>query len=139
MKKLDDKRYGPFKVLARHGSAYKLELPRTWHGNIHNVFNEVLLTPYHPLSFPSQCLPSPPPPIQVNSVDVTLRFTDMFFFISFIIYSPPALYYLMPEPRIILIPSASIRSIHVPDPLPFISLSSHVSQEPHFISDSLAP
>src|ERR1700719_37791 len=35
------------------------KLPWAWH--IHQVFNELLLTPYHPPSFPSQNPPPPPP------------------------------------------------------------------------------
>ena len=42
-KKLDNKRYGPFKILKDIGSgAFELELPEGW--MIHNVFNEDLLT-----------------------------------------------------------------------------------------------
>ena len=42
-KKLDNKRYGPFKISKDIGSgAFKLELPEGW--MIHNVFNEDLLT-----------------------------------------------------------------------------------------------
>ena len=41
--KLDNKRYGPFKVTRAIGhGAYKLKLPTTW--MTHNVFNENLLT-----------------------------------------------------------------------------------------------
>jgi hypothetical protein len=65
-KKLDDKRYGPFKVVKRVGrSAYELELPTGWKA-IHPVFNEVLLSPYHEPSFPGQRRPSPPPPVNVE-------------------------------------------------------------------------
>ena len=61
MKKLDDKRYGPFEVEKKVGnSAYKLKLPATWRG-VHPVFNEVLLTPFKPPAFPSQKPPPPPP------------------------------------------------------------------------------
>ncbi|GJE98641.1 chromo domain-containing protein [Phanerochaete sordida] len=53
MKKLDNKRYGPFKVKRKVGaSAYELELPRTWRH--HPVFNEYLLSPYVEPSFDSQ-------------------------------------------------------------------------------------
>ena len=63
-KKLDDKRYGPFEIIEKVGlSSYKLKLPDTW--KIHPVFNEALLTPYHPPEFPTQEKPPPPPPIQV--------------------------------------------------------------------------
>ena len=41
-KKLDNKRYGPFKISKDIGSrAFELELPEGW--MIHNVFNEDLL------------------------------------------------------------------------------------------------
>ena len=41
--KLNNKRYGPFKVTRAIGhGAYELKLPTTW--MIHNVFNENLLT-----------------------------------------------------------------------------------------------
>ena len=46
MKKLAEKRYGPFEILERIGpSSYKLKLPTTWKG-VHPVFNEVLLIPF---------------------------------------------------------------------------------------------
>ena len=62
MKKLDDKRYGPFTILSKHGeSAYKLRLPTTWK-TIYPVFNECVLSRYHPPAFPSQSHPPPPPP-----------------------------------------------------------------------------
>jgi Chromo (CHRromatin Organisation MOdifier) domain len=52
-KKLDHKRYGPFEIEEQHGrSSYRLKLPKTW--KIFPVFNEILLTPYIPPSFPSQ-------------------------------------------------------------------------------------
>src|SRR6202045_2993566 len=60
-KKLDNKRAGPFAIEEKVGPAgYRLKLPRAW--RIHQVFNEVLLTPYIAPSFPSQKLPPPPPP-----------------------------------------------------------------------------
>ena len=62
-KKMGDKRFGPFKVVKKVGhSSYKLTLPRTWK-NIHPVFNEVLLSPYHPPEFPSQPRNTRPPPV----------------------------------------------------------------------------
>ena len=62
MKKLDDKRYGPFKILEKIGkSSYKLALPKTWKA-LHPVFNEVVLSPYTPPTFPSQQKPAPPAP-----------------------------------------------------------------------------
>ena len=62
MKKLDDKRFGPFKIVKKVGhSSYQLEIPKTWK-KIHNVFNEVLLTPYiEPI--PNQPRNNRPPPI----------------------------------------------------------------------------
>ena len=66
MKKLEDKRYGPFKITEKVGkSAYRLQLPRTWKG-IHPVFNEAVLSPYTPPAYPSQHHPPPPPPDIVN-------------------------------------------------------------------------
>ncbi|SJL16481.1 uncharacterized protein ARMOST_20007 [Armillaria ostoyae] len=60
-KKLDDKHVGQFKILEKTGaSAYKLGLPPHW--KIHPCFNEKLLTPYTPPSFPNQEQPPPPPP-----------------------------------------------------------------------------
>ena len=42
-KKLDNKRYGPFRISKDIGSeAFQLELPEGW--MIHNVFNEDMLT-----------------------------------------------------------------------------------------------
>jgi hypothetical protein len=45
-KKLEDRRYGPFKILKKIGpSSFKLQMPRTWR-NLYPVFNEIFLTPY---------------------------------------------------------------------------------------------
>ena len=64
-KKLDDKRFGPFRVLRKVGQrAYMLELPRSW--KIHPVFHTSLLRPFHPPSCPSQRQPTPPPPILIG-------------------------------------------------------------------------
>lgn len=53
-KKLDDKRYGPFEIIKKVGSAaYKLKIPKSWKG-VHPVFNEALLTPYVASEFPNQ-------------------------------------------------------------------------------------
>jgi Chromo (CHRromatin Organisation MOdifier) domain len=61
MKKFDDKRYGPFEVLAKVGpSSYRLKIPTTWH--VHPVFNEILLTLFQSPSFPSQQRIHPHPP-----------------------------------------------------------------------------
>ena len=60
-KKVDDKCYGPFTILSKHGeSAYKLQLPATWM-SIYPIFNECVLTPYSPPQFPSQIRPPSPP------------------------------------------------------------------------------
>jgi transposase InsO family protein len=60
-KKLGDKRYGPFKILSKHGAAaYKLSLPKTWR-SIWPIFNEIFLTPYVPPTFPTQKMQQPPP------------------------------------------------------------------------------
>src|ERR1700733_8965574 len=62
-KKLDHKKLGPFTILEKIGkSAYRLRLPKSWN-RIHPVFNEVLLSPYHPPNFASQAIPEPPGPI----------------------------------------------------------------------------
>ena len=53
-KKLEHKRYGPFKIVSKVGAgAYKLKLPRTLRG-LHPVFNEDLLTPANPPEFNNQ-------------------------------------------------------------------------------------
>lgn len=68
-KKLDDKCFGPFRILERHGaSAYKLALPGTWK-SIHPVFNECVLSPFTPAEFPSQRKPPPPPPVLVDGYE----------------------------------------------------------------------
>ena len=68
-KKLDDKRYGPFQIIKKEGLAsYRLKLDRTWH-NIHPVFHECLLHPYHSGEFPSQQIKPPPPPEIISSVE----------------------------------------------------------------------
>lgn len=61
-KKLEDRRYGPFKILEKIGpSAYKLNIPRKWKG-IHPVVNEAVLTPYIRPQFKSQTQNPPPVP-----------------------------------------------------------------------------
>ena len=46
-KTLDDRRHGPFPIVAKVGvSSYKLKLPKTWK-NLHPVINKIFLTPYH--------------------------------------------------------------------------------------------
>jgi hypothetical protein len=65
-RKLDDRRFGPFKILRKVGErAYKLDLPRGWK-KIHPVFHTILLRPYHPPASPLQQKPPPPPPIDVK-------------------------------------------------------------------------
>jgi len=67
-KKLDYKKIGPFKILARIGeSAYKLDLPPSM--RIHNTFHISLLELYHDDKFPSQ-RPQPPPPIIIEGEPV---------------------------------------------------------------------
>jgi len=66
-KKLDYKKIGPFKILAKIGtSAYKLALPPSM--AIHNTFHISLLEPYQDNQFPSQ-IKEPPPPIQIEGED----------------------------------------------------------------------
>jgi len=66
-KKLDYKKIGPFKILAKIGtSAYKLALPHSM--AIHNTFHISLLEPYQDNRFPSQ-IKEPPPPIQIEGED----------------------------------------------------------------------
>ena len=65
MKKLDNKRLGPFEILEKvEKSAYYLKLPSQW--KIHDVFNKVLLSLYRPPQFESQQHPLPPPPEIIN-------------------------------------------------------------------------
>jgi hypothetical protein len=61
-KKLEHKRFGPFTVKATYGTAYKLDIPRSWK-NIHPVFHETLLSPYHIPAFSSQEVT--PPPVEI--------------------------------------------------------------------------
>jgi len=61
-KKLDYKKIGPFKILAKIGSsAYKLDLPDTM--KIHNTIHISLLEPYENNKLPSQAQEPPPPVI----------------------------------------------------------------------------
>jgi len=63
-KKLDYKKIGPFKILAKIGeSAYKLDLPPTM--RIHNTFHISLLELHHDDKFSSQRT-QPPPPIIIE-------------------------------------------------------------------------
>jgi len=66
-KKLDYKKIGPFKIVAKIGtSAYKLALPPSM--GIHNTFHISLLEPYQDNRFPSQ-IKEPPPPIHIEGED----------------------------------------------------------------------
>ena len=65
MKKLNNKYLGPFKILKKVGKlAYCFKLPSQW--KIHNIFNEVLLSPYYPPQFESQQQPLPLLPEIIN-------------------------------------------------------------------------
>jgi hypothetical protein len=65
-KKLDAKKLGPFEIQKKIGSSsYQLKLPQQW-SRVHPVFNEVLLSTYHPPSYPSQRPPTPPAAIDVE-------------------------------------------------------------------------
>ena len=69
LKKLDNKWYGLFKVIKKEGLAsYRLKLDKSWH-QIHPVFHECLLYPYHQGDFPSQKQSLPPPPEIVSGVE----------------------------------------------------------------------
>jgi len=64
-KKLDQKRYRPFKILNDIGlGVFQLELPEGW--AIHNVFNENLLTQYNEPKFKGQHEEPAPLPTIIN-------------------------------------------------------------------------
>jgi len=64
-KKLDQKRYGPFKILkAIRQGAFQLKLPEGW--MIHNVFNEDLLTQCREPYYKGQHMKLAPPPNIIN-------------------------------------------------------------------------
>jgi len=66
-KKLDYKKIGPFRILAKIGtSTYKLALPPSM--AIHNTFHISLLEPYQDNRVPSQ-IKELPPPIQIEGED----------------------------------------------------------------------
>ena len=68
-KKLDDKRYGLFKVIKKEGLvSYHLKLNKSWH-QIHPVFHECLFHPYYQGDFPSQKQALPPSPEIVSGVE----------------------------------------------------------------------
>jgi len=64
-KKLDNKRYGLFRISKDiESGAFELELPEGW--MIHNVFNEDLLTRYVEPKFQGQHRNPTPPPVIIN-------------------------------------------------------------------------
>ena len=64
-KKLDNKRYGPFRISKDIGSgAFELELPEGW--MIHNVFNKDLLIRCVEPKFQGQCRNPAPSPVIIN-------------------------------------------------------------------------
>jgi len=64
-KKLDNKRYGPFRISKDIGlKAFELELPEEW--MIHNVFNEDLLIQCVEPKFQGQYRNPAPPPVIIN-------------------------------------------------------------------------
>ena len=65
LKKLDNKRYRPFRILKNIGlEAFQLKLPEEW--AIHNIFNEDLLTQCVELKFKGQHKKPAPPPTIIN-------------------------------------------------------------------------
>ena len=64
-KKLDQKRYGSFRILKDIGlGTFQLELLKEW--MIHNMFNKDLLTRYNELQFKGQYVELAPPPTIIN-------------------------------------------------------------------------
>jgi len=94
-KKLDYKKIGPFKILAKIGSsAYKLDLPNTM--KIHNTIHISLLEPYENNKLPSQ-RQEPPPPIIIEGepeykleeiVDASLYYRKLQYRAKWTGYSP---------------------------------------------------
>ena len=67
-KKLDHKNIGPYVVDAKVGrSSYRLRTPG--HSGRHVVFNEGLLRPFKPGTFPTQQVPPPPPPELIGDAE----------------------------------------------------------------------
>ena len=65
LKKLDNKRYRPFKISKDIGlGTFELKLPEGW--MIHNVFNEDLLTRCVEPKFQRQCRNPAPLPVIIN-------------------------------------------------------------------------
>ena len=65
LKKLDQKRYGPFRISKDISlGVFQLELPEGW--MIHNMFNEDLLTRCRKPHFKEQHMEPAPPPIIIN-------------------------------------------------------------------------
>src|SRR5215813_3784681 len=61
-KKLEDKRYGPYKIIKKISpSAYELKLPTSM--KLHPVFNTSRLCPYKEDIIPGRKDPPPPPPV----------------------------------------------------------------------------
>lgn len=61
-KKLEDKRYGPYKIKKQISpNAYKLQLPKSW--KIHPVFHTSRLRPYNEDLIPGRKPPTPPEPV----------------------------------------------------------------------------
>src|SRR5437868_5269981 len=94
-RKLDYKKMGPYKILAKIGSsAYKLDFPPSM--KIHNNINISLLEPYEDNKFPSQQL-LPPPPIEIagekeyeleNIIDSRLHYGKLQYRAKWTGYSP---------------------------------------------------
>jgi hypothetical protein len=62
IKKLDDKRHGPFAIIKKVGrSSYKLKLPATWK-KIHPCLQRSLPLPIQTRRVPVTKTPNPPPP-----------------------------------------------------------------------------
>jgi len=65
LKKLDQKRYGSFRISKDIGlGVFQLQLLEGW--MIHNVFNEDLLTKYKAPQFKGQHMDPVPPPTIIN-------------------------------------------------------------------------
>lgn len=65
-KKLDDRRFGPFRVLEKVDlRAFHIQLPPTWK-KVHPVFHVSLLRPAKPTPSDVQRTPAPPPAVSVD-------------------------------------------------------------------------